>query len=52
MMPCRGAKCVQLPMFGVIEILNLSVCGGIVRHWVTHHRRERKLEAEFIATCH
>lgn len=36
----RSAMCVAIPMFGMIESLNLGTCSGIVLYEVTKQRRE------------
>jgi tRNA (guanosine-2'-O-)-methyltransferase len=40
----HGEMCVAVPMFGMIESLNLGTCSGIVLYEVTKQRREYQSE--------
>ncbi len=35
----KASRCVQIPMYGMTESLNLAVCSGIVLHEVVRQRR-------------
>ncbi len=36
----KSEMCVQIPMYGIIESLNLATCSGIVLYEITKQRRE------------
>ena len=43
----RSEACINIPMFGIIESLNLGTCSGIVLYEVTKQRREYQRTCKF-----